>query len=388
MIRRPPRSTLFPYTTLFRSVHVRLARLGRVRRAFALFARGGITQRHLVAGFGDHVRDRVRDQRDGTNRVVVPGNRHRDQIGVGVRVDDRHDRNPELVRLGDGDALLLRFHHEQRARQAAEVLDPREFFVGLPPLAAEQQLFFLGVIREVAVRRALLQVLQPLDLLLDRLEIRQRPAEPALRYVERAAALRLRFQNALELLLRADEQHAFTLQHDVAQQLLCDLELTQRLLKIDDVDAGASGEDEPPHLGIPAARLMAEMHTCFQQFLQLRLRHLLPFLGYSAAALISSLNPAGTQSEIKRREYLIAYRLLNWNLFRAPARPGFFRSTARGSRVSSPCSRSFFRCRSSASTSARAIPSRIAPAWPVSPPPTTRAFTSNAPSVSVAVNGC
>src|SRR3989475_1106144 len=73
MIRRPPRSTLFPYTTLFRSVHVRLARLGRVRRAFALFARGGITQRHLVAGFGDHVRDRVRDQRDGTNSVVVPG---------------------------------------------------------------------------------------------------------------------------------------------------------------------------------------------------------------------------------------------------------------------------------------------------------------------------
>src|SRR2546429_5267069 len=28
MIRRPPRSTLFPYTTLFRSVHVRL-RLGQ-----------------------------------------------------------------------------------------------------------------------------------------------------------------------------------------------------------------------------------------------------------------------------------------------------------------------------------------------------------------------
>src|SRR2546426_5896715 len=31
MIRRPPRSTLFPYTTLFRS-HARLRRVGRVRR--------------------------------------------------------------------------------------------------------------------------------------------------------------------------------------------------------------------------------------------------------------------------------------------------------------------------------------------------------------------
>src|SRR3989442_9965565 len=29
MIRRPPRSTLFPYTTLFRSVHARIARRGR-----------------------------------------------------------------------------------------------------------------------------------------------------------------------------------------------------------------------------------------------------------------------------------------------------------------------------------------------------------------------
>src|SRR2546422_3607233 len=30
MIRRPPRSTLFPYTTLFRSVRERRMRLGRV----------------------------------------------------------------------------------------------------------------------------------------------------------------------------------------------------------------------------------------------------------------------------------------------------------------------------------------------------------------------
>src|SRR5688572_32272318 len=35
MIRRPPRSTLFPYTTLFRSPHPRGARSPRVSRAFA-----------------------------------------------------------------------------------------------------------------------------------------------------------------------------------------------------------------------------------------------------------------------------------------------------------------------------------------------------------------
>src|SRR2546430_13695389 len=47
MIRRPPRSTLFPYTTLFRSVQLagrqlsaarRLGRLGPARRLAALFA--------------------------------------------------------------------------------------------------------------------------------------------------------------------------------------------------------------------------------------------------------------------------------------------------------------------------------------------------------------
>src|SRR5690348_17999905 len=41
MIRRPPRSTLFPYTTLFRSLpHARLARRRRRRRAGHLAAAG------------------------------------------------------------------------------------------------------------------------------------------------------------------------------------------------------------------------------------------------------------------------------------------------------------------------------------------------------------
>src|SRR2546430_5875458 len=46
MIRRPPRSTLFPYTTLFRSQH-RVCRLGR--------------QRQLSAGVCEEVIDQVYD---------------------------------------------------------------------------------------------------------------------------------------------------------------------------------------------------------------------------------------------------------------------------------------------------------------------------------------
>src|SRR3712207_8718571 len=39
MIRRPPRSTLFPYTTLFRSIHRRIPQLVGVHLAEALEAR-------------------------------------------------------------------------------------------------------------------------------------------------------------------------------------------------------------------------------------------------------------------------------------------------------------------------------------------------------------
>src|SRR3712207_8570895 len=53
MIRRPPRSTLFPYTTLFRSpvVHLRPATAAdfEAEHAVLLAAEGGLRERH---GFG------------------------------------------------------------------------------------------------------------------------------------------------------------------------------------------------------------------------------------------------------------------------------------------------------------------------------------------------
>src|SRR3712207_7216081 len=55
MIRRPPRSTLFPYTTLFRSHRAHVLVLGPARRADRLRAaarphRGGRRVRALAAG--------------------------------------------------------------------------------------------------------------------------------------------------------------------------------------------------------------------------------------------------------------------------------------------------------------------------------------------------
>src|SRR3712207_6850655 len=69
MIRRPPRSTLFPYTTLFRS-HERLP-LARVRRAAAR-ARGG-------GGPGRRALARRRGGRDGRRHLAARGLAHGDR---------------------------------------------------------------------------------------------------------------------------------------------------------------------------------------------------------------------------------------------------------------------------------------------------------------------
>src|SRR3712207_9594681 len=75
MIRRPPRSTLFPYTTLFRSAAGKqLPRLAQVRRHARLVGEVGaahdlVLQRQLVVDAvqpgGDH-------GRDGQVRVDIP----------------------------------------------------------------------------------------------------------------------------------------------------------------------------------------------------------------------------------------------------------------------------------------------------------------------------
>src|SRR2546422_7852762 len=57
MIRRPPRSTLFPYTTLFRSHRRgghRLSRLPRADSAHGRERRGGLEQGHLPPRSEEH----------------------------------------------------------------------------------------------------------------------------------------------------------------------------------------------------------------------------------------------------------------------------------------------------------------------------------------------
>src|SRR3712207_7719576 len=70
MIRRPPRSTLFPYTTLFRSLAgIRPVRAGALRRQVAEFRR---EQRHAgrLEGVFQGFRHLARDQAGGTPGIL------------------------------------------------------------------------------------------------------------------------------------------------------------------------------------------------------------------------------------------------------------------------------------------------------------------------------
>src|SRR2546430_10334071 len=83
MIRRPPRSTLFPYTTLFRSRHVVVRRAHATRR-----------EHHVVlATVGRHLPrdqlDLVGDDRDPAHLDAQLAELAAEVCGVGVRDLDR-----------------------------------------------------------------------------------------------------------------------------------------------------------------------------------------------------------------------------------------------------------------------------------------------------------
>src|SRR4051812_49392800 len=214
----------------------------------------------------------MRDQLDRTNSIIIAGDRHGDEVGIGVRVDDRDDRDAELVRFGNGDLLLLRVDDEHEARRTRERLDAAQVLLELLLLARHHEALFLGeVLPATALLTAGLELLHALELLLDRLEVGEETTEPTLRDVHRARTLGFLLDDAGDLRLGADEEDALAAQDDIAHELLRDFELTEGLLEIDDVDPVALGEDEAAHLGIPAARLVSEMDASGEQCFEGRL---------------------------------------------------------------------------------------------------------------------
>ena len=161
--------------------------------------------------------------------------------------------------------LLLRVDDEHRARQAAHRLDAAQRLLQLDALTLEAEHFLLGQALEGAVLGHLFDRPQALDRALDRLEVGERAAEPAVGHVVLTGALGLFLNDFLRLLLGADEQHRLARRHRVDDELVGLVEQLDRVLQVDDVDAVARGENEFFHLGVPPLGLVTEVNPGLQQ---------------------------------------------------------------------------------------------------------------------------
>ncbi len=206
------------------------------------------------------------EQLDGPHGVVVAGDGVVDVLGVAVRVDDGHDGDVHLPGLGDGDRLLRRVDDEDGPGQPGHGLQPAQVLLELP---VDLLLLGLHLLRQevpAAVLLHLLELLELVDARPDDAEVRQEPAEPALVDVARLALRGVVADDVLGLLLRADEEdHLAVLGHapEVVQGLL---EVLDRLLQVDDVDAVPLAEDVFLHLRVPALGLVPEVNARLQQF--------------------------------------------------------------------------------------------------------------------------
>ena len=99
------------------------------------------------------------------------------------------------------------------------------------------------------------------------LEVREHATEPTLIDIRHTYAGRLLCDWLLSLLLGTDEHHRTAMSNGFLDELVGTIDVRQRLLKIDDVDAVALVEDESLHLRVPTAGLMPEVHAAFQQLL-------------------------------------------------------------------------------------------------------------------------
>src|SRR3954453_9227531 len=230
---------------------------------------GGLAGLHARASdqsVGDGVGDDPGQQPDGADSVVVAGDREVHFVRVTVGVQDADDRDPQLAGLLDREVLLVGAHDPHRRRRTGHVADAAERLVELDLLALHMQQFLLGATaaRDV-VEVNLVELLETVDPLVHRLEVCEHATEPALVDVRHADAGGLLGDRLLSLLLGAHEHHRAALGDRVLDEGVRAVDVGQRLLQVDDVDAVALSHDEALHLRVPATGLMPEVDAALEE---------------------------------------------------------------------------------------------------------------------------
>ena len=206
-------------------------------------------------------------RRARADRVVVSGDHVVRLVGVAVRVDEGDHRQAQPLRFPHGELLRAQVDDEHGVGLPAHVGDAAEVRLELLELGLHRDPLLGGQQLELALRLQPAQLVEIRDAVGDRAPVRQQPAQPAVVDVRHADPRRLVADGVLGLLLRADEQDRAAALGDVAREVVGLLQQFLRLLEVDDVDPAALGEDEAAHLRVPAARLVAEVHSGLQQLL-------------------------------------------------------------------------------------------------------------------------
>ena len=95
-------------------------------------------------------------------------------------------------------------------------------------------------------------------------EVGQHSTQPAVIYIRHSHAGSLLSNCFLRLLLRPDKHDAATMGHGLLNIFVCTINISKRLLQINDVNAIALGENEALHLGIPTTGLMPEVNAAIE----------------------------------------------------------------------------------------------------------------------------
>jgi hypothetical protein len=98
----------------------------------------------------------------------------------------------------------------------------------------------------------------------DGLEVGEEPTEPTLVDVGLTDATGFGCDRFLCLLLGADKEDSAAAGDGLANELVCRVDVSERLLKVDDVDARTLGQDEALDLRVPALCLVSEVHAAVE----------------------------------------------------------------------------------------------------------------------------
>ena len=215
--------------------------------------------------FGNGVRDHTSQQSDGTNCIVIARNRVSDVIRVRVGVEDSDDGDAELGGFAHREVFALGVDNPQRAGGLGEVTNSTERLVELDELAAFHEEFLLGESLGRVIEVDLFQFLHALEAAEDGLEVGEKSTEPTLVDVGLSDAAGFRRDRFLGLLLGSDEQDCAATCNGLTNEFVGVVNVCERLLKVDDVDARPLGQDEALDFRIPTLSLVSKVNTAVEQ---------------------------------------------------------------------------------------------------------------------------